>query len=167
MAEHDRHLHRPVAARWMQIAVADAGGFHFDQHFARAGAVELGGLDRQRPSLFPQNRSINSHEVFVRLILPRIMPATSRITASLAIAFAVAAVHAQNAGIEGHIAAAKAAAKTDHAVLFTSLCSAEPTGPGTGRRGAGAGQPGGAPPGPPAHDTWHAEPMKVFDNLYF
>jgi metallo-beta-lactamase class B len=95
------------------------------------------------------------------------MPATSRIATSLAIAFAVAGAHAQNSDIDAHIAAAKAAAKTDHAVLFTSLCSAEPTGPGTGRRGAGAGQPGGPPPGPPAQDTWHAEPMKVFDNLYF
>ena len=28
-------------------------------------------------------------------------------------------------------------------------------------------QRGARPPGPPARDTWHAEPVKVFDNLYF
>src|SRR3954453_12763054 len=76
---------------------------------------------------------------------------------------------AQNADIDAHVAAAKAAVGGDHQVLFTSLCSAEPTGPGTGRRGA-APQPGAAPappPGPPARERWHAEPVKVFDNLYF
>lgn len=82
-------------------------------------------------------------------------------------ALAVTVLHAQNADIDAHIAAAKAAAKSDHSVLFTSLCSAEPTGPGTGRRGAGAGQPAGPPPGPPAKESWHVEPVKVFDNLYF
>ena len=78
-------------------------------------------------------------------------------------------VHGQNPGIDAHVAAAKAAVGSDHQVLFTSLCSAEPTGPGTGRRGAPP-QPGATPappPGPPARDRWHAEPMKVFDNLYF
>ena len=79
-------------------------------------------------------------------------------------------VRAQNPDIDAHVAAARAAAKQEHSVLFTSLCSAEPTGPGTGRRGGAPGQPGAAPappPGPPAKETWHAEPMKVFDNLYF
>jgi metallo-beta-lactamase class B len=76
--------------------------------------------------------------------------------------------HAQNPDIDAHVAAAKAAVGGDHQVLFTSLCSAEPTGPGT--RPGGAGQRQGAaaaPPGPPARERWHAEPMKVFDNLYF
>src|SRR5258705_4528143 len=79
------------------------------------------------------------------------------------IALAATVLHAQAVDIDAHIAAAKAAAKTDHGVLFTSLCSAEPTGPGTGRRGAGAGQPTGTPPGPPAKESWHAEPMQGFD----
>jgi metallo-beta-lactamase class B len=95
------------------------------------------------------------------------MPVRSLARASFVLFAAAAAVRAQNADIDAHIAAAKAAAKTDHTVLFTSLCSAEPAGPGTGRRGAGAGQPGGPPPGPPAKESWHAEPLKVFDNLYF
>jgi metallo-beta-lactamase class B len=90
-----------------------------------------------------------------------------RTAIGLMVALALAsAAGAQSAGIETHIAAAKAAAGEDHMMLFTSLCSAEPSGPGTGRRG-GAGQPQDAPPGPPARDTWHAEPVKVFDNLYF
>jgi len=73
--------------------------------------------------------------------------------------------------VERHIAAARAAAGTEHAGLFDAVCttarnviaqaSAPPRagGPGRGR--------GGGPPGPPARDTWHAEPVKVFDNLYF
>ena len=64
---------------------------------------------------------------------------------------ATLAAQAQNPQIDAHVAAAKAAVGRDHQVLFTSLCSAEPTGPGTGRRGA-APQPGAAPappPGPP------------------
>ncbi|MCU1382289.1 MAG: hypothetical protein JWL71_986 [Acidobacteria bacterium] len=88
--------------------------------------------------------------------------------ALLSAALGVAAL-AQSPEIDAHVAAAKAAVGRDHQVLFTSLCSAEPTGPGTGRRGAPP-QPGAAPPpapGPPSRERWHAEPMKVFDNLYF
>jgi len=76
------------------------------------------------------------------------------------------AAAAQSAEIDRHVAAARAAARTDHQMLFTALCSPEPTGPGTARRGGG-GQRQDTPPGPPARDTWHAEPAKVFDNLYF
>jgi metallo-beta-lactamase class B len=76
--------------------------------------------------------------------------------------------HAQSPDIDAHVAAAKAAVGRDHQVLFTSLCSAEPAGPGTRRGGAPArGAAPVPPPGPPAKDTWHAEPVKVFDNLYF
>jgi metallo-beta-lactamase class B len=32
---------------------------------------------------------------------------------------------------------------------------------------AGAGRRGGGPPAPPARETWHAEPAKVFDNMYY
>jgi metallo-beta-lactamase class B len=92
--------------------------------------------------------------------------------AAVAVAVALAtAAHAQ-APADTHVAAARAAARQDHGNLFTALCSETPSGPGTGRRGAGAGARGAAgrqdgPPPPPARDTWHAEPMKVFDNLYF
>jgi metallo-beta-lactamase class B len=56
------------------------------------------------------------------------------------------------------VAAAKAAAGQEHEGLFNSLC-AEPAA-------ARAGQQSQAP-GPPEHSQWHAEPVKVFDNLYF
>ncbi len=84
----------------------------------------------------------------------------------VALAGATAAVFAQTGEVDRHVAAAKAAARDDHAMLFTALCSAEPTGPGTGRRG-GTGQRQDPAPGPPARESWHVEPMKVFDNLYF
>jgi len=95
-----------------------------------------------------------------------------------------------------HRAAAKAAAGTEHTTLLTTVCpepAAGAAGGGRGQRGAGrgaagdtaatgnaarggrgnqgaaAGQTAGAAPqrqGPP-RDQWHAEPVKVFDNLYF
>jgi metallo-beta-lactamase class B len=85
---------------------------------------------------------------------------------TVALGLASWAVFAQGAQVDQHVAAARAAAGNDHGALFTSLCSAEPTGPGTGRRG-GAGQRQDAAPGPPPREAWHADPMKVFDNLYF
>jgi metallo-beta-lactamase class B len=74
--------------------------------------------------------------------------------------------------VERHIEAARAAAGTEHAGLFDAVCttarnviaqaSAPPRQGGPGRGGRGGG-----PPAPPARETWHAEPVKVFDNLYF
>jgi metallo-beta-lactamase class B len=62
--------------------------------------------------------------------------------------------------VEAHVAAAQAGAGQEHAFLFNSLC-AEPT-PATQQRQAPAAQAG-----PPDRSQWHAEPVKVFDNLYF
>jgi metallo-beta-lactamase class B len=79
-------------------------------------------------------------------------------------------VYAQTPEIDAHVAAAKAAVGTDHELLFTSLCSPAPSGPGTRADGAGAGGQRGAAtaaPAPPSREQWHAAPMKVFDNLYF
>jgi metallo-beta-lactamase class B len=77
--------------------------------------------------------------------------------------------------VERHIAAAQAAAGTDHAGLFTAVCntaraviaqaSAPPRAGGPG--GAGRGARAGGPPQPRPRESWHAEPVKVFDNLYF
>src|SRR2546430_962999 len=63
---------------------------------------------------------------------------------------------------ESHVAAAKAAAGQEHTALF-ALCSApEPVAPAErGQRGVGQ------PQGPPDRSQWHAEPVRVFDNLYF
>jgi metallo-beta-lactamase class B len=73
---------------------------------------------------------------------------------------------------EAHVAAAKAAAGDDFRNLFEFQCYGP--GPGGPRATAGRGQAGaqgrsGVPrqPGPPDRSAWHAEPVKVFDNLYF
>ncbi len=84
----------------------------------------------------------------------------------LAIGVSAAAVMAQSNAVDAHLAAAKAAAGADFAGVFNRICTeaVPPSTPaGTGGRGAAAPRP----PGPPARDTWHADPVKVFDNLYF
>ena len=82
---------------------------------------------------------------------------------------------------EAHIAVARAAAGQEYTALFNTLCTATaaaPRGQGGQRgergagaaRGAGAGNaaaPQGQRRGTPDPSTWHAEPVKVFDNLYF
>ncbi len=73
---------------------------------------------------------------------------------------------------ESHIAAARIAAGSDENGMFRRLCEpviaapltppappAAPAAPGAGR--------GNAPRPVPDRATWHAEPAKVFDNLYF
>jgi metallo-beta-lactamase class B len=86
---------------------------------------------------------------------------------------------------EAHVELARTAAGQDYQNLFNFMCAA----PGArGTRGAGAGGAGAprgqgaAPPavaggapagrgggqrGAPDRSTWYAEPVKVFDNLYF
>src|SRR6476659_9456977 len=63
--------------------------------------------------------------------------------------------------VDGHVAAAKAAAGSEYAGIAARLCTPpEPPAP----------RPANAPPRPagaPARDTWYAKPVKVFDNLYF
>lgn len=74
----------------------------------------------------------------------------------LAVAFSAAPGTAQSSdSADQHIAAAKKAAGSEHIGLFDSVCapSTEPRPPRA--------------PGPPARSEWHAEPAKVFDNLYF
>ncbi len=87
----------------------------------------------------------------------------------------VAGVAAQNqSDVDRHIAAARAAGGSDHAGMVDRLCPASPAagaaaarGRGAGGGRAGGGRRGGGPPPPPARETWYAEPVKVFDNLYF
>src|SRR5712671_5005220 len=71
--------------------------------------------------------------------------AATSLAGAVTVAFALV-VHAQSPEIDAHVAAAKAAIGRDHQVLFTSLCSAEPTGPGTRR---GAVPASGITPAPP------------------
>jgi metallo-beta-lactamase class B len=94
--------------------------------------------------------------------------------------FLAGATAAQSpAEIERHVAAAKVAAGSDHLGLLDRVCTEDPSfaarggtaraggaGPGGAGLGAGAGRQAG-PPARPPRDSWHAEPAKVFDNLYY
>ncbi|HEY7444810.1 MAG TPA: MBL fold metallo-hydrolase [Vicinamibacterales bacterium] len=89
-----------------------------------------------------------------------------RLSAGLAFALAVQWGMEGNAGqdkaaaVDTHIAAARKAAGKDHLGLFDRICTAPAP--------ALVPQTGAPPPqGPPDRSTWHAEPAKVFDNLYF
>ena len=90
---------------------------------------------------------------------------------ALGLLLAASMLTAQNATDtpEAHVAAAKTAAGEDYQSLFNFLCAAPgPRGGGRGAAtGAGRGQGGGQRQGPPDRSTWYAEPVKVFDNLYF
>jgi len=88
-----------------------------------------------------------------------------------AVALATAGVVAQQVTgtVESHLAAAKKAAGSDFTALYDRICMeyekplAPPAPAGQGR-GVGGG---GRQAGPPPAAQWHAEPVKVFDNLYF
>jgi metallo-beta-lactamase class B len=68
-----------------------------------------------------------------------------------------------SAGAAPHVAAAKAAAGRDHLVLFNQLCVPPPANvPALSPTTATSPRQG-----PPPRASWHAEPAKVFDNLYF
>jgi len=92
----------------------------------------------------------------------------------LSMSFAVAA--AQDTP-DSHVVVARAAAGQEYTALFNQLCPAAPAAPqaqggqggARGARGAGANAaaPQGQRRGAPDSSTWHAEPVKVFDNLYF
>jgi metallo-beta-lactamase class B len=81
-----------------------------------------------------------------------------------AIGASVAGTMAQST-VDAHLAAAKAAAGTDFAGVYNRICTeAVPPATPTARVARGTTP---RPPGPPARETWHADPVKVFDNLYF
>jgi metallo-beta-lactamase class B len=88
----------------------------------------------------------------------------SFVAGGLAVAVSVAVVRGQTGSAstpEAHIAAAKAAAQQDHLGLFDRVCGAlTPTAEQAGRRAPDAQTT-------LARGDWHAEPVKVFDNLYF
>ncbi len=75
---------------------------------------------------------------------------------SLAVSFGAIGITGQSRDTaDAHAAAAKTAAGHEHMGLFNSVCT-----PTSDPRPATA-------QGPPARSEWHAEPAKVFDNLYF
>jgi metallo-beta-lactamase class B len=71
--------------------------------------------------------------------------------------------------VESHLAAAKTAAGPQFTALYNRICTeyekplTPPPPPGQGRGSGG----GGRQAGPPPASSWHADPVKVFDNLYF
>src|SRR5438477_1418125 len=70
--------------------------------------------------------------------------------------------------IDGLVGAAKNAAGTEWAGTFLRLCIPPPPAAPVAAPAAGArGGARGAAPGPPAKDSWYAEPARVADNLYF
>jgi metallo-beta-lactamase class B len=78
-------------------------------------------------------------------------------------------IQSANPAVQKHLDAAKAAAGTDFAGVYSRICreavppDPPPTPPQRGAAAAGRGRQSG----PPARETWHADPVKVFDNLYF
>jgi metallo-beta-lactamase class B len=98
-----------------------------------------------------------------------------RVALGLLLAVSTLAAQDANDTAKAHIAAARAAAGDDFQNLFQFQCY----GPGPGsprpaarageRRGPGGGQRAGGPErqSPPDRSTWYAEPVRVFDNLYF
>jgi metallo-beta-lactamase class B len=99
-----------------------------------------------------------------------------KIASGLLLAVSVLTAQTANDTPDAHIAAAKAAAGEDFQNLFNFQCYGPGPGgqrpvpgaqraPGGGRGGGRAG--GRGPQGPPDPATWHVEPVKVFDNLYF
>jgi metallo-beta-lactamase class B len=76
---------------------------------------------------------------------------------AVAIAAVASGALAQQSTAESHIAAAKAAAGTEHAALFEGLCVRTP-GPPPART---------EPREVPERSTWYHEPVKVFDNLTY
>jgi metallo-beta-lactamase class B len=67
-------------------------------------------------------------------------------------------------GVDEHVAAARAAARDDYKGLFDRLCTPEARPP---QARGGATAPATPRPAVPDRSSWHAEPVKVFDNLYF
>ena len=79
--------------------------------------------------------------------------------------FGISGTTSQSSGsrVEAHVAAAKAAAGADFAGVFNRICAeAVPAATPPAPRPATP-----RPPGPPPRESWHAEPARVFDNLYF
>ena len=87
----------------------------------------------------------------------------SRCVLAFAASFAAAvSAQAPRPEVERHIAAARAAAG-EHAAMVDRLCP----GPVAADAAARANPAARPPPASPSRESWHAEPVKVFDNFYF
>ena len=85
--------------------------------------------------------------------------------AALAAGLGLTAAQAQtaNPGVEGHLAAAKAAAGLDWGGILGVTCLPDAPPPARSAAPAGAATPRVDPP----RSEWYAKPQKVFDNLYW
>src|SRR5947209_18970931 len=86
--------------------------------------------------------------------------------AVLAAGIGVASAQTLPTTVEGLVGVAKNAAGLEWSGTFLRLCIPPPPAapaPAAGARGGARG----AAAGPPAKDTWYAEPARVADNLYF
>src|SRR5262245_30287990 len=98
----------------------------------------------------------------------RTFTAGSVVATALAIAMGTTTAIGQSAGaVETHVAAAKKAAGQEWAGVFNTTCNAAVPPAAAPARGAAPAAAAPRPAGPPDRSTWHAEPVKVFDNLYF
>lgn len=72
----------------------------------------------------------------------------------------------KEATVKAHIDAARKAAGKEHSGIFEGICTQfAQAQPAATKQPSTPKQP--ARTGPPDRATWHAEPVKVFDNLYF
>jgi len=79
-----------------------------------------------------------------------------------------APIQSSKPAVQAHLDAAKAAAGSDFAGVYSRICrEAVPPDPPPAPAARGAAPGGGRRTGPPPRESWHAEPVKVFDNLYF
>jgi metallo-beta-lactamase class B len=70
--------------------------------------------------------------------------------------------------VDSHVAAAKAAAGPEYDHIFHLLCDPpEPASSSGAGRASGGNAAASQAPRVPDRATWHAEPVKVFDNLYW
>jgi metallo-beta-lactamase class B len=87
-------------------------------------------------------------------------------SATVAALLAAGLAAAQTSESDAHLAAAKAAAGADFAGVYDRICGeAVPKTPAEPRPARGSAP--ARPPGPPPRESWHAEPVQVFDQLYF
>jgi metallo-beta-lactamase class B len=70
----------------------------------------------------------------------------------------------KNVAVAAHIEAARKAAGKEHTGIFEGICT-QFAQPAAAQPPAPSARPAGG--GPPDRAKWHAEPVKVFDNLYF
>jgi len=74
---------------------------------------------------------------------------------------------AQTASASDHVLAARAAAGTEHVSLLLRVCTQAAPQLESLLEGAGPDVPAGLPPVGGGRPEWYAEPVKVFDNLYY